>query len=167
MERKMIKPQLFCTEKEEFGEIEPVKNTKFVKPLGGLWTSTFTPEKRYPSAWIEWCVHEMPQWLEGINCFLLTPRADARVYIIDSYADLVRLYERFGISKELVFTVMDWEEIAKHYDAVMLTEKGEVDTRFSRPLSLYGWDCESTIWFRNVFESVKKIKIRIKKREEE
>jgi len=164
---KTVKPQLFCTEKEEFGEIEPVKNTKFVKPLGGLWTSTYTPEKRYPSAWIEWCVHEMPQWLEDINCFLLVPREDARVYVIDSYADLARLYERFGISKELGFTVMDWEEIAKHYDGVMLTEKGEVDTRFSRPLSLYGWDCESTIWFRNVFKSIKKIKIRIKKREEE
>jgi len=56
---------------------------------------------------------------------------------------------------------MDWERISKEYDAVMLTEDGQVHTRFSRPLSLYGWDCESTVWFRDVFESVKKIEINI------
>jgi len=56
---------------------------------------------------------------------------------------------------------MDWEEIAKHYDGVMLTEAGQVHTRYSRPLSLYGWDCESTVWFRDVFEGVKKIEINI------
>ena len=56
---------------------------------------------------------------------------------------------------------MDWEQISKEYDAVMLTEEGEIITRFSTPLSLHGWDCESTLWFRDVFESVKRIEIQI------
>ena len=157
----MVKPQLFCTEQEEFREIEPVRNTKFIKPVGGLWTSTYTPEEEYPSAWVEWCVREEPEWIKDVNFFLLVLKDNARVYVIDSFEDLKHLYSRFGISSEFRFTVMDWEEIAKHYDAVMLTEAGQVHTRFSHPLSLYGWDCESTVWFRDVFESVKKIEINI------
>ena len=156
-----LMPQLFCTEEEKFREIEPVRNTKFVKPEGGLWTSTYTPDKKFPSAWVEWCVHEMQEWLEDVNFFLLIPRDDANVYVIDSYKDLKHLYKRFGISSEFGFTIMDWEEIAKEYDAVMLTEEGEISTRFSTPLSLHGWDCESTLWFRDVFESVKRIEIQI------
>ena len=156
-----IGPQLFCTRNKEFGKIEPVKNTKFIKPVGGLWTSTYTPEEEYQSAWIEWCIREEPEWIKDVNFFLLVPKEDAQIYVIDCYEDLEQLYSKFGISSEVGLTVMDWEEIAKHYDGVMLTEAGQVHTRFSHPLSLYGWDCESTVWFRDVFEGVKKIEINI------
>ena len=37
----------------------------------------------------------------------------------------------------------------------------KIITRFSTPLSLHGWDCESTLWFQDVFESVKRIEIQI------
>ena len=69
----MVKPQLLCTEREEFQEIKPVKNTRFIKPVGGLWTSTYTPEEEYPSAWVEWCVREEPEWIKDVNFFLLVP----------------------------------------------------------------------------------------------
>jgi len=125
-----IKPQLFCTRKKEFGKILPVKNVDWnpAKPIGGLWTSTYTPNSEYPSAWVRWCSYEQP--------------------------------EKFPYNRTLFpYASLDWEEIAKHYDAIMLTEKGEKETRYTNP-SLYGWDCESTLWFRNVFKKIKKIKWR-------
>ena len=161
---KIIKPQLFCTKKEKFGKILPVKNMICypVKPSGGLWTSTYTPDDEYPSAWVKWCVREQPKWIEGVNLFLLIPKDNVNVFIIDSFNDLKYLCERFmwpkadSISDVKIFAPLDWEEIAKHYDGVMLTEKGEKETRYSNP-SLNGWDCESTLWFRNVFKSIQNI----------
>jgi hypothetical protein len=46
--------------------------------------------------------------------------------------------------------VMDFEALAKEYDAIWLTEKGMWDTRDSAPgqPTTYGWDCE-TIYVMN------------------
>ena len=167
MMSKIIKPQLFCTRKKEFGKILPVKNIICypVKPTGGLWTSTYTPNDEYPSAWVKWCIKEQPEWIKDINFFLLIPKENVNVFIINSFDDLKYLCERFiwpkadSISDVKIFAPLDWEEIAEYYDGVMLTEKGERETRHSYP-SLYGWDCESTLWFRNVFKEIKKIKWR-------
>jgi len=150
-------PQLHCGPLD-LSRMEPVRNNpRFgVKPIGGLWTSTFTPYEKWCSAWVEWCVSEMPEWLTT-ECYVLYPRTDARIYIIDSYSDLERLVKDYGAVILAGRPYPDWENIAKYYDAVRLTEKGQAETRFSYPLCLYGWDVESTLWFRNVFRDVKHI----------
>ena len=88
------------------------------------------------------------------------------MYTIDSYADLqtlCRMYgrtETFGEdSKYGPFhdTFPDWSLVAERYDGVHLTDEGQWATRLSHPLNLYGWDCESTLWLRWVFDSVEEL----------
>ena len=57
---------------------------------------------------------------------------------------------------------INFYEMSKDYDAIHLTEKGQWKTRMTRPVSLYGWDCETVYWFRMKFKVVKNI--RCKKR---
>ena len=45
---------------------------------------------------------------------------------------------------------MDFERLAQDYDALQLTRDGYLRTR-SMPV-LDGWDCESSLWFRWVFQ---------------
>ena len=135
--------------KLDLSKIKPIKKD-WVKPTGGLWTSTFTPNAKWCSAWVAWCATEMPDWLTD-NCCVLYPRKEARVYTINSYEDLLNLVKKFGYVVEKPFVFPNWENVAKRYDAVHLTAKGQWETRYTRPLNLYGWDVESTLWFRNVF----------------
>jgi hypothetical protein len=134
------------------------------KPRGGLWTSTWHEE--YGGGWVQWCLSEEfecdrsdPTWPK---CWLLDPAPDARVYTIDSYADLQALVDRFPHRYDYedrgfgahVDLQPRWLSVAEHYDGVHLTDAGQWATRLSHPLNLYGWDCESTLWFRWSFERV-------------
>jgi len=130
-----------------------VRNELFVKPKGGLWTSTFLPEGKYASGWVEWCHGEMPGWIRGGKALLLKVYSWAKVYVIDSYADLERLVGRYPYRGGSLYdlTLIDWETALKDYDGVNMTDRGQWATRLSRPLNLYSWDCESTLWFRDMF----------------
>lgn len=152
-------PQLYVARKNSFNpdSIRPVKNQHFVKPDWGLWTSTFNPEGKYASGWVEWCAGEMPEWIVDMHAFLLTVSPTARVYTIDSLGDLVSLVSKYPLKTDIPqlkqFEWIDWEAVSRDYDGVYLTDEGQWATRFSTP-SLYGWDSESTLWFRNVFTKV-------------
>jgi len=161
--RSKVPKQLFCS---QYGPLKlplivpPVRNDPIIgtKPTGGFWTSTYTPFSKYCSAWLEWCAYEEPEWMTE-HCYIVTPKKNIRVYVIDSYRDLELLIEsdfRYKPSGDIqpVFVSPDWEKMSQYWDAVMLTEKGERETRYTQPINLYGWDCESTLWFRDVFESV-------------
>lgn len=152
----IIEPQLFCSKHIlEVRRIGPIENQRWIKPKGGLWTSTYTPDSKFCSEWIWWCNREMVEWIESTKCYILLPKKNVRVYVIDDYFDLEKLHEEYGIKKfSEVYAVFDWEKIEIDYDGVMLTDKGEGETRHTRPLNLNGWDCESTIWFRNVFKRI-------------
>ena len=137
--------------------IEPVVNCTYrAKPeKGGVWTSTFTPNAEYCSEWIEWCCSEGPHdWIDCDRCVVLSANKEVNVYAINTYKDAEKLYASYGLPEtEVSRSLFDWTAISKDYDGVMLTQLGQICTRFSRPISLYGWDCESSIWFRNVFSS--------------
>jgi len=136
----------------------------FVKPRGGLWTSTYHSRGKFASDWVEWCYYEMPEWIYP-NAFLLDIKEDARIYIIDTFEDLEQLLnlypsnlvDKIGNILSSMFALIDWESVSEDYDGVNLTRNGQIRTRFSRP-SLYGWDSESTLWFRNVFSKIRKYK---------
>ena len=160
--------QLFVTDKDQRPSpalMLSIKNSphSWVKPLGGLWTSTYTGEET-GSAWVQWClVEEFNLPKDGWHCYLLKPKKDANVYVVDSKEDLKVLLDRFerrdfpGLS---LMRAIDFEKMALHYNGLHLTRKGEWETRMDIRDNLYGWDVESTLWFRWVFEEVEDLGIR-------
>jgi hypothetical protein len=134
----------------------------------GLWTAPY--EEGVGSPWTAWCECEeyaplyavvghrrilLGQW----RGYVLRPRAAARIVVVDNYADLERLVARYpappirlaprGVYAEL--PGLDFAVLARDYDGLYVTEDGEQATRFTVP-TLYGWDCQSVVWFRWCFE---------------
>lgn len=166
MERHPI--QLHLTSAHDvIGEVCPVENgdgkrSLFCKPIGGLWTSTWDAKKR-TSSWVEWCKDEDElTFIADTHWFLLTPKADSRIYTIDTLADLEWLVDRYpldlrGTGLEMMRDrYLDYVRIAQEYDAIHLTEEGQWRTRLTFP-NLYGWDVESTVWFRWCFAKIREI----------
>lgn len=140
---------------------------------GGLWTSTF--DERYGSGWVQWCQGEQwgyadahegaePRW----QTWVLDPEQTARIARIACYADLAALVAAYPQTEhsadrgygEWSESCPAWHLIAEDFDAVNLTENGQWDTRLSHPLSLYGWDCESTLWLRWAFVAIEDAGVR-------
>lgn len=145
-------------------QFQPVYNDRFTKARGGLFTSTY--DEKYGSEWVQWCLgaefklqNENKTWT-GV---ILTPDTAAKVLTVDSYEDLERIHKEYGNRQDdpvrdmFLGKYLNYEKIAEYYDAFRVTAKGEAQTRFSQPLSLYGWDCESTHWFRWKFTDMQKI----------
>jgi hypothetical protein len=137
------------------------------KPAAGcaFWTSTHGDE----DSWLAWLVGE--DWfpgkgrLEDHGFWLLEPDPAARVYEINTLDDLVALLRDYGVPKypTIPDDILaedkrpDFEAMARDgFDGVHLTGEGQWRTRLSFP-SLYGWDCESTLWFRWAFTAARQI----------
>lgn len=147
--------------------ILPVQNRKTGwrnKPRGGFWTSTFLPRGRFTSDWVCFLGEEALE--EKRKHLLLQVKSSAKVFHIDSESDLTELIKKYPDTAMMerqksfmqygsVDAPIDWESVSKVYDGVHLTEKGQHETRDSSPYDLSGWDAESTVWFRNVFSSMK------------
>lgn len=121
---------------------ESPKN-RFVKPFGGIWACRYTPDEEFVSAWQCWCKYEE----YPCNCrhgvvFNLKP--NARIYTIDTYRDLERLATKYKYGSS-TFSYLDFEALSKDYDAIELTDNGQIETRFSEPYNLYGWDIASIL----------------------
>ena len=129
------------TELTEERFIQP-KND-WIKPIGGIWGSTYIPDEVYSSDWERWCIEENfgYNWKEAV---IFTLKPDAKIYEIDSVQDLNNLAKAYNVHGNGVLTCLDFEAmVAAGIDAIHLTEKGQEETRFSRPYTLYGWDVES------------------------
>ena len=164
--------QLYCGGTLNLEMMTPVGNDGgSEKPNGGLWTSTYNPKNPHtPSDWVRWCVSQD----FGITayCNIIEIKPSARIYTIDKYDDLKKLGERFPhpVTRRRVGggvrRFVNWVKISKVYDAVHLTHRGVGATLSGwgdeRELSFGGWDVESTVWFRDVFESVVPLKLDIK-----
>ena len=45
-----------------------------------------------------------------------------------------------------LFQAIDFEAMVQRgIEGIYLTEKGQIDTRWTSPRSLYGWDCETIL----------------------
>lgn len=129
------------TELTEEKFIQP-KND-WIKPIGGIWGSTYIPDEVCSSDWERWCIEENfgYNWREAV---IFTLKPDAKVYEIDSVQDLNNLTEEYNMHSSAFLATLNFEAmVAAGIDAIHLTEKGQAETRFSRPYSLYGWDVES------------------------
>jgi len=138
--------QLFMGAKPSRSKFTPVKN-RYVKPTGGLWTST------YHEGGSAWAGSSMV--LSRGEAWILHPKA-AKVAIVDSLSDLKKLMSVYQHQTRVGEEVLDFEAMSKDYDAMHLTERGQNATRMV-PMGepdLYGWDVESTLWFRWKFDSV-------------
>lgn len=115
--------------------IKPITNINREKPYGGLWTSPIDSNW----GWKNWCDSENFRECNIENSFTLKLYDWSKICVIDSVSDLMNLpyYENY-------MKFLDFEEIAKNYDAIWLTDNGQTKTKFSNP-SLYGWDCESVL----------------------
>lgn len=159
----MLRPQLFVSDNGSYNpnKITPIKNAN-VKPRGGLWTSTF--DVQYKNRWVEFCEYDFTcnvpdnRW----DGYILIPHKRARIYTVNSHKDLMKLLEKypyqpyrnmygFPFLAEKLYP--DFERIKRDYDAIRITDEGQWATRLTEP-GLYGWDFESTLWFRDCFTKV-------------
>jgi len=144
-------------------KMSPIKNQVHIKPHGGFWTSTYLPNDKFASDWVNWCFREMPEWIEDEEATLIDISPKARIYVIDNCEDLMNLLGDYPFKHPYItkitqthFAYMDWEKISENYDGVHLTRKGEYATKITRTRGpCLVWDCESTLWFRNVFTKIK------------
>lgn len=130
----------YGSKKYDPSKVMKIKNQKngWAKPNGGLWTSPLNSK----FGWKEWCHLEKFRVCTRENSFLLELKDTAKIYIIDSKEDLesIPYYGQYS-------NYPDFEKLTERYDAIWLTYRGEIETRWSiyTYLNLYGWDCESVL----------------------
>lgn len=138
-------------------ELRPVDGDMHlpIKPKGGMWTSTYTPENEHDSDWIRWCSTE--GFYGGRHKWLIEPKDNLNVLVVDGMEDLQAVMSVYrkefykGTKASLIGAhPLDFELIAEDFDAMRLTKEGQWDTRLTgvdEP-DLYGWDSESVLNFR-------------------
>jgi len=131
-----------CGKSFDIKKFQPVKNRMHIKPKGGLWASPINSE----FGWKDWCKIESFGDLSYSFEFLF----EGNVFVVDSLKDIESIpwieLNYYPVIKSPFTKFPDFEKILLlGYDAVLLTRKGEQETRFSEPVCLYGWDCESVL----------------------
>ncbi len=142
------------------------------KPYAAFWTLTYTPDAKHPSAGVRYCVQrKMAKWVRGRRV-LLYPGENARVFVIRSFREAAELRRRHAGKLEAGMDAyarerggpplghrtadVDWLAVSERYDGVRITATGGRVTRYpeATDLRFYGWDYESTAWFRDGLERV-------------
>jgi hypothetical protein len=104
------------------------------KPKGGLWTSPVDSEY----GWKDWGKDN--DYGNLANYFDLN--FEGIVFEINSVEDMNNLP---WVESDGCYFVSFEQLVLWGYDAIYLTVKGETDTKFTHPKSLYGWDCETVL----------------------
>ena len=119
------------------------KDTLFIKPKGGLWCSPL--DSNY--GWKDWCQAENFGDIKQQQRVIFDVDMSNFV-VIDSTKDLETKLPWIPVV-DGYFWAIDFEKMVHEgVDGIHLTDKGQWDTRFTHPKSLYGWDCE-TIFILN------------------
>jgi len=141
------------------GKYDPKKfkkagnDTRFiVKPTGGLWACPFVPDKG--SKWVEWCIgNDFGDIDIDSPVTFIRFKDNAEFVLIDSFDDLMNVLSRFEYrpkgAPDVVFKLnryIDFEKLFSKFSGIYLTDRGEVETRMTRP-SMYGWDVETVFVF--------------------
>ena len=124
-----------------------LKNKPSVKPYPVLWTSTIMGKS---TDWMDWCSHEMPQWLGDQGVVLEVVRRP-RLYLINSDEAWESLCDEFAVEQDRFMgsnlCKIDWVKVQKKYDAIW-HDKG----RYAP-----SWDVESTAWLDTSFLKIKQV----------
>lgn len=154
-----------------------IKNRRgWNKPQGGIWASPLNSNH----SWRRFCLDENFNIGTLKKHILFKINSNSKIYIINSYLDLIKLKKYFIFNVDRIFNeiMIDYEKMMKDgYDGIYLTEDGEHDTRFSPygrygydcsmngKLDLYGWDCESIVIFnKSIIKQAKRKRLKLSKR---
>ena len=151
--------QIFCGSKPSTNIIRVISNRKcFPKPFGGLWTSTYDPQRI--SAWVDWCKNNFRESAApDFKRWMLTVKDEANIFHLDSITDFnVLRKDGFIFVNPLKAAQIDYELLSTKYDGIHITERA-LQTDWTSydcggHFSLSVWDVESTCWFRWVFTEV-------------
>ncbi len=132
--------------KDKFSPI--INEYGFCKPDGGLWASEFIDDS---SDWINYVYTWKIIDEEYHQSIIFTLKNNTKIYIIDSYEDLLNIIDKYPIKYENIrinHTFINFEVMSKDYDGIKMTKKGHIETSsiFLNP-NLYGWDCECILLF--------------------
>jgi hypothetical protein len=118
----------------------PISNRGWIKPNGGLWTSPINSEW----GWMDWC--ESEEFNTEMLARHVRLKFTGNTLTIDTVEDL-ELLPWIGIWDQDILKGIDFEFLcySSGVQAIHLTVRGQEETRFSHPRSLYGWDCESVL----------------------
>lgn len=131
------------------------------KPDGGLWTSPEGSEY----GWIDWLRDneylERPSWHSGF-WYRFHVDGEPNLLVVDSPEAVNRTMERWSLPDSLVpdlddfaLRTLDHESIcAAGYDGLWLTHEAESYCRWQMQMIMYGWDCETVLWYRWCFDRV-------------
>ncbi len=169
---KTLPPQLHLTNNPDF----KLHNIRFgggslgnwIKPERTFWTSTYTPNKKYKSAWevfladyddLSSVAKTISEWKKEYSyAYLIEVIRKSRILEIETTNDLLDFERKYVIHKniesswhELRSGVVKWNIVANDYDAVHYSGYTKRIGTFA------GWDVESTVWFRNRFASLIKL----------
>lgn len=148
----------FGLDKLDKNKFDNISNSlvRMNKPDGGLWLSPKLEDGKYISSWERWCKENRALYLLSNNYISIDLRADARIFVIDSYECFKEMIEIYG-EKDIdyfmfkTFVSPDFENVSKRYDGIYLTEKGFNETHMPIQrdfrFNLYGWDCSSLLLF--------------------
>lgn len=109
-----------------------------IKPKGGIWASPLDAS----FGWKDWC--ELAKFGNISSEYPVILDLDTTNFIVvDRGSDLDKLpwYKKFGVLESIDFKKL----VNQGVDGIYLTSRGEAETRFTYPRTLYGWDCESVL----------------------
>ena len=116
----------------------PISNHAFwLKPIGGLWGSM--PDSDFN--WKAWCLEEDFQTEKLNECFYFTLKPGSKILSIRKSSDLEPLPKLHDSEKFHGTVFLDFEKLAKQYDAIELFVYGDFDLQ-----GLLGtWDCDCVL----------------------
>ena len=125
----------FLFDKDEF--IPVTNKPRSTKPRGGFWASRADTE----SGWKEYCEkNKYESW--GIDrSFEFSLKEDSKILTITSSKQLETLPQLNKNELRRVWTELDFEELAKQYDAIEVL----ISEDFKLYFELHGWDCDSIL----------------------
>ncbi len=121
---------------------------------GGLFTSSliYVGKELLGTTWTE----QNPVHDGGSVLYQVIPKANARIVVIDSRADLEAAIARWPDVDEYAWSfrdpdrTVDWPAAAREVDGFWLTVDGNDELHFGSP-NLYTWDTEQVLWLRPAF----------------
>jgi hypothetical protein len=163
--------------------LEPITTLDYGwnKPNGGIWSSNYDTQTGF-SVWVFAMIKAWGYAPNGAFDFRTTPRyvlevdSNTRILTIASSADWQAVRGAYRMQKEYVppalwpgelagliskrrnIAPLNFDRIAAEYDALYLTQSG-YDETFDQPNGTFGWEAESTCWFRWCFTKVTDIGI--------
>ena len=133
----------------------PIHNRPFSnKPFGGLWAC---PVEDKDIDWEEWCRREEFNLESLEEHFDFTIKDDSKIMVIKDIKDLDKLPRvknpEFILEYDTMNSNIDFEELAKEYDGIMvwIYRSSDIDlTRMSFDgiyYRMYGWDVDTLVVF--------------------